>query len=176
MTGNSKGVRIKLKALMDIKENWHDSCGIFGVYAPGEDVSRLTFFALFALQHRGQESSGTAATNGDAIRVHTGMGLVSHVFTENHLSHLTGTLAIGHNRYSTQGSSRLTNAQPILVNYANEKLALAHNGNIVNADTLRQELIDQGYKFISSSDSEVIANLIVASPGNSLTDNILIIF
>ena len=112
--------------------SWHESCGIFGVYAPEEDVARLTFFALFALQHRGQESSGIATTNGRNIRLHTGMGLVSHVFNEDSLGRLPGTAAIGHNRYSTMGSSRPTNAQPIVVEGADEKIALAHNGNIVN--------------------------------------------
>ncbi len=117
--------------------SWHESCGIFGIYAPKEDVSRLTFFALFALQHRGQESSGIATTDGNGIWLHTGMGLVSHVFDEAALSRLTGTMAIGHNRYSTMGSSHLTNAQPILVEDTGEKIALAHNGNIVNVEALR---------------------------------------
>jgi amidophosphoribosyltransferase len=152
--------------------SWHESCGIFGVYAPKEDVSRLTFFALFALQHRGQESSGIATTDGSSIWVHTGMGLVSHVFDEAALSQLPGTIAIGHNRYSTMGSSRLTNAQPMVVEGAYGKMALAHNGNIVNAEALRQELNEQGYRFFTSTDSEVIANLIIASPGRTWAERI----
>jgi len=157
--------------------SWHESCGIFGVYAPEEDVARLTFFALFALQHRGQESSGIATTNGKDISLHTGMGLVSHVFDEHALSHLPGIAAIGHNRYSTMGSSRPTNAQPIVVDGAavegsGEKIALAHNGNIINAEVLRQELIEQGYRFYATTDSEIIANLILSSAGHSLEEKI----
>ena len=152
--------------------SWHESCGIFGVYAPEEDVARLTFFALFALQHRGQESSGIAATNGRGIRLHTGMGLVSHVFDENALSRLPGITAIGHNRYSTMGSSRPTNAQPIVVEGANGKIALAHNGNIINAEALRQELSEQGYRFFATTDSEIIANLILSSAGRNWEERI----
>lgn len=150
----------------------HESCGIFGVYAPKEDVARLTFFALFALQHRGQESSGIATTSGDGIWLHTGMGLVSHVFDEAALGRLPGTMAIGHNRYSTAGSSRLANAQPVVVEGPIGKMALAHNGNIVNALPLHQELTDKGYHFNTTSDSEVIARLILDSPGNDWVDKI----
>jgi amidophosphoribosyltransferase len=150
----------------------HESCGIFGVYAPKEDVARLTFFALFALQHRGQESSGIATTSGNGLFLHTGMGLVSHVFDEASLTRLPGTIAIGHNRYSTAGSSRLANAQPIVVQTPEGQLALAHNGNIINAVQLRQELEDRGSHFVTTSDSEVIANLIVSSPGGSLEERI----
>ena len=150
----------------------HESCGIFGVYAPKEDVARLTFFALFALQHRGQESSGIATTSGNGLFLHTGMGLVSHVFDEAALARLPGTIAIGHNRYSTAGSSRLANAQPIVIQTPEGQLALAHNGNIINAVPLRQELEDRGSRFVTTSDSEVIANLIVSSPGDSLEEKI----
>ncbi len=150
----------------------HESCGIFGVYAPKEDVARLTFFALFALQHRGQESSGIATTSGDGIWLHTGMGLVSHVFDEASLGRLPGTIAIGHNRYSTAGSSRLANAQPVVVEGPMGKIALAHNGNIVNALPLHQELTEKGYHFNTSTDSEVIARLILDSPGNDWVDKI----
>jgi len=149
-----------------------ESCGIFGIYAPGEDVARLAFFALFALQHRGQESSGIATAEGESIWLHTGMGLVSHVFDESSLGRLTGTMAIGHNRYSTTGSSHLFNAQPILVDGAAGKIALAHNGNIVNAGPLRQELVEQGYKLNSTSDSEVVADLIVDAPGHNMEERI----
>jgi len=152
--------------------SWHESCGIFGIYAPEEDVARLTSFALFALQHRGQESTGIATTDGKSFRVHTGSGLVSHVFNEDTLSALPGIIAIGHNRYSTMGSSRLTNAQPIVVEGAGGKIALGHNGNIVNAETLRQELTEQGYSFFTSTDSEIIANLIVSAPGRDWVERI----
>lgn len=141
----------------------HESCGVFGVYAPNEDVARLTFFALFALQHRGQESSGIATADGQKIQVYARMGLVSQVFTEESLSQLTGHIAIGHNRYSTKGSSRLTNAQPIVVGKGSDSLAIAHNGNIVNTEFLYQELVEHGYTFHTTTDTEVIANLILSA-------------
>ncbi|MDP6100211.1 MAG: amidophosphoribosyltransferase [Dehalococcoidia bacterium] len=147
---------------------WREACGIFGVYAPGEDVARLTFYGLFALQHRGQESSGIATADGHHIHAHTGMGLVTQVFTERTMSRLGGLIAIGHNRYSTTGSNRLANAQPVLVDGPQDSLALAHNGNIINALSLRQELEEQGIVFRSSTDSEVIAHLILAAPGRDL--------
>ena len=111
------------------------ACGVFGVYAPNEDVARLTFFALFALQHRGQESAGIATTDGKSIQRCADMGLVSQVFSEDSLSKLTGDIAIGHNRYSTHGSSRITNVQPIIVGEGANTIALAHNGNIVTLST-----------------------------------------
>ncbi|MDZ4246446.1 MAG: amidophosphoribosyltransferase, partial [Dehalococcoidia bacterium] len=151
---------------------WREACGIFGVYGPGEDVSRLTFFALFALQHRGQESAGIATSDGRDIQVYSDMGLVSQVFDEDVLGRLKGHIAIGHTRYSTTGSNRPANAQPVLVNGSNRPMALAHNGNIVNAGYLRQELEDSGYKFVSSTDSEVIALMILASPGKDLVAKI----
>ncbi|HEY87447.1 MAG TPA: amidophosphoribosyltransferase [Dehalococcoidia bacterium] len=142
----------------------HECCGVFGVYAPGEDVARLTFFALFALQHRGQESAGIATANGKRLQVYAQMGLVSQVFTEDSLRQLGGHMAIGHNRYSTRGSSRVINAQPLLVGKGSNTIAVAHNGNIVNAEHLYQELSDLGYTFRTSTDTEVIANLILSSP------------
>ncbi len=142
----------------------HENCAVFGVYAPNEDVARLTFFALFALQHRGQESSGIATSDGQTLRVHARMGLVSQVFTEDSLSRLVGQIAIGHNRYSTKGSSRVCNAQPILVGEGSNMIAIAHNGNIVNAEYLYEELSQQGYNFHTTTDTEVIGNLIVSAP------------
>ena len=150
----------------------HESCGVFGVYSPKEDVARLTFFALFALQHRGQESAGIATADGKKIRVFSGMGRVSNVFNEESLKNLTGHIAIGHNRYSTSGSSRAANAQPILVSNETGTIAIAHNGNIINAEHLCRELIGQGYTFHGSTDSEVIANLILASPGKNWVEKI----
>ena len=151
----------------------HESCGVFGIYAPGEDVARLTFFALFALQHRGQESSGIATADGKTIRVFTGMGRVSSIFTEESLKTITGGhIAIGHNRYSTSGSSRAANAQPILVGNDSANIAIAHNGNIVNATYLYQELVGQGYAFRGSTDSEVIANLVISSSGRNMLEKI----
>ncbi len=140
-----------------------ESCALFGVYAPGEDVARLTFFGLYSLQHRGQESSGIATTDGERIHVHTKMGLVAQAFDEGVLSQLWGNIAIGHNRYSTTGSSRRSNAQPIVVEDPTGRIALGHNGNIVNARELRQQLEEQGYNFTTTTDSEIIAYLILSS-------------
>ena len=150
----------------------HESCGVFGVYAPSEDVARLTFFALFALQHRGQESAGIATTDGKKIRVYARMGLVSQVFSEDSLSQLTGDIAIGHNRYSTRGSSRISNVQPLIAGKGSNTIAIAHNGNIVNVEHLYKELSDQGYVFHTSTDTEVIANLILSSPDKDWVDKI----
>ncbi len=150
----------------------HESCGVFGVYAPNEDVARLTFFALFALQHRGQESAGIATTDGGRLQVYARMGLVSQVFSEDSLSQLSGDIAIGHNRYSTSGSSRINNAQPIIVGSGSNTIAIAHNGNIINAEHLYKELTDQGYTFRTSSDTEVIANLILSSTEKNWVDRI----
>jgi len=149
-----------------------DKCAVFGTFAPGEDVARLTFFALFALQHRGQESSGIVVTDGSELRRHAASGLVSQVFDEESLSRLVGFAAIGHNRYSTTGSSNVCNAQPLVVSGPNGPLALAHNGNIVNALELRHELEEKGFHFQATTDSEVIANLILASPGHDWIDRV----
>ena len=145
----------------------HESCGVFGVYAPGINVAQTTFFALFALQHRGQESAGIAVSDGYQIQLHTRMGLVSQAFTETDLALLKGYIAIGHNRYSTTGSSKPVNAQPILVRSGDLTIAIAHNGNITNSKMLRDELHVRGYDFHTSTDSEAIANLILASPGQN---------
>jgi amidophosphoribosyltransferase len=150
----------------------HESCGVFGVYSPDEDVARLTFFALYALQHRGQESAGIATANRKRISNITGMGRVSYVFNEESLSRLTGHIAIGHNRYSTAGSSRASNAQPIVVGNGSDTIAIAHNGNIINAEHLYRELTDKGYTFQGTTDSEVIANLILSSPDRNWKDRI----
>ena len=150
----------------------HESCGVFGVYAPNEDVARLTFFALFALQHRGQESSGIATADGKKLNVYAKMGLASQVFNEESLSHLVGNIAIGHNRYSTRGSSQECNVQPIVVGKGSHAIAVAHNGNIINAEHLHEELNEQGYTFHSTTDTEVIANLILSSPEKNWLDKI----
>lgn len=137
-----------------------EACGIFGVYAPGQDVARITFFGLFALQHRGQESAGIAVSNGEEVAVYKQMGLVSQVFDEEILSRLRGHLAIGHTRYSTTGSSVIRNAQPILVNDGQVSLALGHNGNLLNALSLRTDLEAEGIVFRTTSDSEIMARLL----------------
>ncbi len=150
----------------------HESCGVFGIYAPGVDVARITFFGLYALQHRGQESAGIATSDGKKIHVHTSMGLVSQAFTEERLAQLHGHIAIGHTRYSTTGSSRACNAQPILVETNSSTIALAHNGNIVNSKFLQDELTEQGFVFATTTDSEIIANLITSSTERNAVDKI----
>ncbi|MCL0087486.1 amidophosphoribosyltransferase [Dehalococcoidia bacterium] len=150
----------------------HESCGVFGIYAPGEDVARLTYFALHALQHRGQESAGIASGDGQSIRLHADMGLVAQVFDEETLERLAGSIAIGHNRYSTTGSSCVINAQPIVGPSALGEVALGHNGNLTNAAYLRAELEGQGYVFRTSSDSEVIAHLLASAPGKTMVENV----
>jgi len=143
-----------------------EACGVFGVYAPDEDVARITFFGIYALQHRGQESAGIATSNSRTIYLKTGMGLVSQVFDEDDLSYLPGTFAIGHTRYSTTGSSSVENAQPFRVSGPNGELALGHNGNIVNAQVVRDELMREGVSFQTTTDSEVIAQLLANAPGS----------
>ena len=150
----------------------HEACGVFGIYAPNEDVARLTYFGLYALQHRGQESAGIATTDGDSISLYADMGLVSQVFNEEVLEQLGGSMAIGHTRYSTTGSSHYANAQPIVIPSPIGEMALAHNGNLINAAYLRAELINQGYVFNASTDSEVIAQVIASAPGSTLVDKI----
>ncbi len=145
--------------------NLHESCGVFGVYAPNEDVARITFYGLFALQHRGQESAGIASANERRLYLRTGMGLVSQVFDEEDLSYLPGHMAIGHTRYSTTGSSLAANAQPIIIEGPLGQFALGHNGNIVNADVLRSDLEEQGTDFSTGTDSEVIAQMLANAPG-----------
>ncbi len=142
-----------------------EECGVFGIYAPGEDVSRLAYFGLYALQHRGQESAGIACGDGERLYLKREMGLVSQVFDEEALLALRGYLAIGHTRYSTTGSSNACNAQPVLLRDALGEFALGHNGNLVNARSLRDRLTDEGRAFSGTTDSEVIAQLIAAAPG-----------
>ncbi|MBI4216131.1 MAG: amidophosphoribosyltransferase [Chloroflexi bacterium] len=150
---------------LTFQDSPREECGIFGIYSPNEEVARLAFFGLFSLQHRGQESAGIATSDGRRLWLHTDMGLVAHVFDEETLARLPGGLAIGHTRYSTTGSSRIVNAQPVVVECALGELALGHNGNIVNAQTMRRELEEQGHTFTGSTDSEVIARLIAVAPG-----------
>jgi amidophosphoribosyltransferase len=140
-----------------------EACGVFAVYAPGEEVGRMTYFGLHALQHRGQESAGIAVGDGHTLTVTKNLGLVPQVFKESDLATLTGHLAIGHTRYSTTGSSTSwENAQPMLSMIGIQDIALAHNGNLVNTVELRDELKDRGVRFRSTTDSEVLATLIGA--------------
>jgi amidophosphoribosyltransferase len=141
---------------------------VFGVWAPGEDVARLTYFGLYALQHRGQESAGIGTTEGESLHLRTRMGLVATAFDEESLAGLTGHAAIGHTRYSTTGSSKLCNAQPLRLEDPHLGwLALGHNGNVTNAGPLREELEVGGATFETTSDSEVIGKLAISSPGSN---------
>lgn len=145
----------------------HEECGVFGIWSNDNiTVAKSLYYGLIALQHRGQESAGIVAcdTKGPIgnITAHKGMGLVSEVFTEKELNKLRGNIGIGHVRYSTAGGSMIENAQPIFINYAKGTLALAHNGNITNAEELRQELIEKGAVFSGTADSEVVAYAIAA--------------
>lgn len=134
-----------------------EACGVFGVYAPEETVAKLAYFGLYALQHRGQESAGIATFDGEACYCYKNMGLVSQVFSESILTNLPGKIAIGHTRYSTTGSSLQANAQPAVINTRLGKLALAHNGNLVNTLELKTELDKRNCEYITTTDSEMIA-------------------
>jgi amidophosphoribosyltransferase len=158
----------KLSEAYALVEDEHpqEECGVIGVFAPHEDVARMAFFGLFALQHRGQEAAGIAVSNGSFIRMHKDVGLVSQVFTPAHLAPLQGDFAIGHNRYSTTGSSSARNVQPFLIDTRYGSVAVAHNGNLVNSAELRQELLDNGVGLSSSSDTEIIIQTLASSSGN----------
>lgn len=134
-----------------------EACGVYGIFAPHEEVAKLTYFGLYALQHRGQEAAGIATFDGETLHLHKNSGLVSQVFNETVLGNLTGTHAIGHTRYSTTGSSKVVNAQPLVVETRLGTLALAHNGNLVNAYELREELTQAGFSPVTTTDSELIA-------------------
>ena len=156
-----------------LKPQWHEECGVYGVYSRTEDVSAMTYLGLYALQHRGQESAGIAITDGAWMDVSRGMGLVNEVF-RHQVPHMENqTIAIGHVRYSTTGSSLLANTQPLLVNYARGKIALAHNGNLTNAAAIRADLEEQGTIFQTSIDSEVFVNLIARSRQETIEEKII---
>jgi amidophosphoribosyltransferase len=139
-------------------------CGLFGVRSPERDVARLTYFGLFALQHRGQESAGIAVSDAGRLTALRDMGLVTQVFDEQKLRGLQGELAIGHTRYSTTGSSQWWNAQPLVQHGSARTVALGHNGNLTNAAELREELAAQGHRLATTADTEVIAALIANDP------------
>ena len=145
----------------------HEECGIVGAYVPGESIARTTFFGLFALQHRGQESAGIATSEGDEIHLKAKMGLVSQVFREETIAGLPGHLGIGHTRYSTMGGSKEYNAQPLKAEGQRGQIAVGHNGNVINAAALRVEMAEEfGSTFEKTSDTEVIAELFAKAPGN----------
>jgi amidophosphoribosyltransferase len=147
-------------------DKFHDECGVVGVF-DNPEAANLAYLGLYSLQHRGQESAGIVASRGGKLHLEVGMGKVADVFTDNRLERLHGHMALGHNRYSTAGDSALHNAQPCLINYSEGSLALAHNGNLVNAQSIRQQLVSQGAIFQSTNDSEVIVHLMaLAKEGN----------
>ncbi len=143
-------------------EDIGEKCGVFGVYGRGLDVARLTFFGLYALQHRGQESSGIAVSDGKELTAHLGMGLVSQVYSEENIEQLRGHIAMGHNRYSTAGGSRIEHAQPIVVDAGTTKIALAHNGNLPSTTALVDFLNARGVTVESPSDSRLMVEAIAA--------------
>jgi amidophosphoribosyltransferase len=153
-------------------ESPKEECGVIGIFAPNEDVARMTFFGLYALQHRGQEAAGMAVADGQTMTMHKGVGFVSHVFTPTAMAEMKGHYAIGHTRYSTTGSSLLRNAQPFMIETINGPLALAHNGNLVNSAELRQELMEQGVGFSSSSDTEVMTMMLARNGGATWEERI----
>lgn len=139
-----------------------EECGVLGVYTPGQNAAPVAFFGLFALQHRGQESAGIAVSDGSMVRMHKGMGLVNQVFAEREtIEGLPGEMAVGHTRYSTTGASVLRNAQPVYCQSLVGDIAVAHNGNLINAKQLREEMEAEGEIFDSTSDSETLARIIV---------------
>jgi amidophosphoribosyltransferase len=153
-------------------DKFREECGVFGIFGHPE-AANMTYLGLYALQHRGQESAGIAATDGTHVRVSREMGYVADVFDGETLSRLPGTAAIGHVRYSTAGESKLSNAQPILIDCNHGQIALCHNGNLVNARELRDDLVRQGSIFQSSSDTEVILHLYARSKASTVEDAIV---
>lgn len=159
--------------MFNLSDKPKDECGVFGIYGPGLEVSRLSYYGLYALQHRGQESAGIAVTAGQGIKLHKNMGLVPEVFSEEILARLQGNMAIGHVRYSTTGSSLAVNAQPLVAYYAKGMIALAHNGNLTNITELRSSLASGGSVFQSTNDSEAIVNLIARYSQSKIEDALL---
>jgi len=150
----------------------HEEYGVFGVFGHPE-AANLTYLGLYALQHRGQEGAGICSSDGKQLYIEKAMGLVADIFSEKRLKKLPGHIAVGHNRYSTAGSSILKNVQPIVANFALGSLALAHNGNLVNDNELRKSLEDEGAIFQSTSDSEVVVHLIAHSKGESFYERVI---
>ncbi|HEY2980610.1 MAG TPA: amidophosphoribosyltransferase [Anaerolineales bacterium] len=150
----------------------HEECGVIGIFAPNEDVARMAFFGLFALQHRGQEAAGIAVADGQLMSIYKNVGLISQVFGPHTLDGLKGHYAIGHTRYSTTGSSIVRNVQPFMIETMNGPLALGHNGNLVNSSELRQRLLEDGVGLSSSSDSEVMTMMLARAKGNTWGERI----
>jgi amidophosphoribosyltransferase len=164
-----RGALIVEEAKLDA---FHEECAVFGVYGHPE-AANLAYLGLYALQHRGQESAGIVSSNGKALIAHKGMGLVADIFNAELIASLEGTSAIGHNRYSTTGSNTIKNCQPLVVEYGGGGIALAHNGNLVNFQELRDKLEANGSIFQSSSDSEIVIHLIASSHAPSLEERVV---
>src|SRR5205085_3070759 len=154
---------------MPTSDKFRDECGVVAIYDHPE-AETLAYLGLHALQHRGQESAGIVTSDGMSLHIHKSMGLVADIFTEKKLSRIRGTLAIGHTRYSTAGDSALLNAQPILVQSNKGSIAVAHNGNLTNANQVRARLESQGSIFQTNSDTEVIVHLIALSKEQTLPE------
>ncbi|HWP96730.1 MAG TPA: amidophosphoribosyltransferase [Syntrophomonadaceae bacterium] len=158
----------------EIEDKIQHECGVFGIYMKNPenetDAARTAFYGLYALQHRGQESAGIAVANGQHIELHKGMGLVTEVITPEQIKRLKGTIAIGHVRYSTTGASSLVNAQPLVFHYLNGMMAVAHNGNLVNTIELRRRLATYGSVFQTTTDTEVVANLLARYSQDQMED------
>ena len=153
-------------------DKFKDECGVFGI-SGHPDAANLTYLGLYALQHRGQESAGFASSHGKRVSLSRAMGYVADCFDEEKLNELSGSLAIGHVRYSTAGESNLVNAQPILIDCSHGEISLCHNGNIVNATELRQRLVHEGSIFQTNSDTEVILHLYARSQAAAAEDAII---
>jgi amidophosphoribosyltransferase len=151
---------------LELEDRPKEECGVLGVYTPGHQAARFAFFGLFALQHRGQEAAGIAVSDGTQVRMHKDTGLVSQVFNEENLAELQGEFAVGHTRYSTTGASVLRNAQPIYCQSLVGEIAVAHNGNLINVRQLREEMQAEGEEFETTSDSEVLARILVRNMAN----------
>src|SRR5579859_4702179 len=155
-----------------LDDHFHDECGVFGIFGHPE-AANLAYLGLYALQHRGQESAGIATADGEKIRMSRAMGHVAEAFDERALEALPGHIALGHTRYSTAGESRLQNAQPILIDCAHGQIAIAHNGNLVNARELRDRLVRDGSIFQTSSDTEVVLHLYARSREHTVEDALI---
>ncbi len=169
---NREEASIRALLARHARDRFHDECGVFGVHGHSE-ASNITYLGLYALQHRGQESAGIVSTDGHAHYVHRGMGLVADVFSEKILARLPGRYAVGHVRYSTSGESQLRNAQPFYATTDGGSVAIAHNGNLVNARSIRRELEGRGAIFSTTADSEVIVQLLARSREKTLVERLI---
>ncbi|HEX6241944.1 MAG TPA: class II glutamine amidotransferase, partial [Polyangiales bacterium] len=159
------------QALDDDDDHFHDECGVFGVWG-SDEAANHAYLGLHALQHRGQEAAGIVSSDGTQLFVHRGLGLVQDVFSSSTIEKLPGDRAIGHVRYSTAGGSHIKNAQPIAIDYAHGSIAVAHNGNLTNAEEVRRRLENEGSIFQTTSDTEVVVHLIARSSERATVDRV----